>query len=118
MSYVRRRSTEPVTSTYSRAMRTRALRERPTVRAGVLVAMGRNHVELKEFEEGARAFERFLREFAGHVWESDVMLELADALLADGKPADARKSLHTLLSRHPGTPAASQAARLLQDSKR
>jgi thioredoxin-related protein len=50
---------------YSRALRTPEAGQRGTARAGILLAAGRNHIELEEFTEATRKFERCVREHRG-----------------------------------------------------
>lgn len=99
---------------HGRALRTRSAGQNADARARILLDMGRNHAELQEAREAARAFERFLREFGGHSAEPEALLALAEALLAQNKPAEARQRLQALMSRHQGTPAAAEAARLIK----
>lgn len=98
---------------FNRAVRAPGARGRADVRAAILVAIGRNHFELKELNEAAEVFQRCLRDSAGGASEPDAMLGLGQALLALGKNAEARRILQTLGNRHEASPAAAEAARLL-----
>jgi thioredoxin-like negative regulator of GroEL len=98
---------------YGRALRAPGARGRADVQADILEAMGRNHLELKEFKEAARQFERVLREFPGRASEPDVMLCLGRAQLAQNRKADARRVLQTLIDRHPDAAASAEASRLI-----
>lgn len=98
---------------YGRALRTRFAGQEADARARILIDTGRNHAELQDTREAERTFERFLREFGGHPAEPEVLLALAEVLLARNRPAEARARLQTLISRHAGTPAAAEAARLM-----
>ena len=99
-----------------RALRTRATAGQQHARAEILVAMGRNHFELKEYDRSATAFERHLREFAGTRSEPEVMLGLGWALLAQNKTAEGRKVLQALTEKHRNSRAAADAAKLLSRS--
>jgi TolA-binding protein len=59
-------------------------------------------------------FERFLREFGSDPAEPEVLLALAEALLAQNRLAEARQRLELLMARHPNAPAATEALRLMQ----
>lgn len=102
---------------YSRALRAPGARGRTDVQPDILEAMGRNHLELKDFKDAARQFERVLRDFPGRTSEPDVMLCLGRALLAQNKKADARRVLLTLIDRHPGAPESAEATRLIDSLK-
>jgi thioredoxin-like negative regulator of GroEL len=97
----------------SRAIRTRATSVQADARAGVLWAMGRNHLELREFEAAARVLERYLRDFPGRPAEPDVMLGLGRAFAGQNKKGEARSMLQSLIARHPGAPAAAEARTLI-----
>lgn len=99
-----------------RALRTRATPDQQDGRADILVALGRNHFELKEYDRSAKAFERHLREFAGRPSEPEVMLGLGWALLAQNKTAEGRKVLQGLTVKHKNSRAAADAAKLLSRS--
>lgn len=99
-----------------RALRTRATVDQQDARAEILVAMGRNHFELKEYDRSAKAFERHLREFSRRPSEPEVMLGLGWALLAQNKTADGRKVLQALTEKHKNSRAAADAAKLLSRS--
>ncbi len=99
-----------------RALRTRATADQQDARADILVAMGRNHFELKDYDRSAKAFERHLREFAGRPSEAEVMLGLGWALLAQNKTAEGRKVLQALTEKHRNSRAAADAAKLLSRS--
>lgn len=99
----------------------RALRTRPTAgqqdaRADILVAMGRNYFELKDYDKSSKAFDRHLREFPGRPSEPEVMLGLGWALLAQNNTAEGRKVLQALTAKHRNSRAAADAAKLLSRS--
>jgi thioredoxin-like negative regulator of GroEL len=96
-----------------RAIRNRTARDRADASAGILWATGRNHLELHEFAEAARVFERHLREFPGRPEEPDVMLGLGRAFAEQNKKAEARRILQSLTTRHPAAPAAAAAKKLM-----
>jgi len=97
----------------ARALRAREAGRGTEARAGLLVEMGRNHLELKSFDEAARAFDQAMRDTPGGRLEPDAMLGLAKALIFQGKMDQARRTLETLRTRHAGTPAAEEGGRLL-----
>lgn len=99
-----------------RALRTRGTAEQTDTRADILVAMGRNHFELKEYDRSARSFERHLREFPGRPAEPEVMLGLGWALLSQNKTAEGRKVLQSLTQKYKDSRAASDASKLLTRS--
>ncbi|MGH2604573.1 MAG: tetratricopeptide repeat protein [Dehalococcoidia bacterium] len=78
------------------------------------LAMGRNHLLLKEFSDAGKRFERCPRDFSGAPSEPDTVLGLGEALLGQKKTADARRMLRTLATSHPSSSAAAEAARLLE----
>lgn len=98
---------------YTRATRVRPLPEQAGTRGDILIAMGHNHLELKEFREAARVFERYLDDFSGGPAEPDAMLGLGRALLFQDKRADAKRTLQALTGRHKTSPLYNQAVRLL-----
>jgi thiol-disulfide isomerase/thioredoxin len=98
---------------YGRATRGRAMPEQAARRGDILIAMGHNHLELKEFRQAANAFERYLAAFSGGRAEPEAMLGLGRALLFQNKRADAKRTLQTLTSRHTAGPIYDQAMRLL-----
>jgi thioredoxin-like negative regulator of GroEL len=100
------------TQYYDRALHTRDGRA-AGARGDILVAMGRNALDLHAFADAARCFDQALREFPGRPSEPDVMLGLGQALLAQQKTAEARQVLQALVDRHTGAPAAAEATRLL-----
>jgi thioredoxin-like negative regulator of GroEL len=97
-----------------RALRTRGTADQNDGRADILVAMGRNYFELREYERSARAFERHLREFPGRPAEPEVMLGLGWALLSQNKTAEGRKVLQSLTEKHKDSRAAADALKLLR----
>ena len=96
-----------------RAIRARATPAQKGDRSDILVGMGRNYFELKEFEKSAATFERYLKEFPGSPAEPEVMLGLGWALQAQNKAPEARQVLQSLTAKYPGSRAAADAARLL-----
>jgi thioredoxin-like negative regulator of GroEL len=98
---------------YDRALRAQPARQQLDRRAAILIAMGRNHLELQQPTDAAKLFERCLRESGGQPWEPDSMLGLGRALLAQGRQADGRRVLESLTARYAASPAAMQAAALL-----
>jgi tetratricopeptide (TPR) repeat protein len=52
-------------SYYTRALGTSEVKGRPDAAASILLAMGQNHLELKESKEASKLFERCVREFPG-----------------------------------------------------
>jgi thioredoxin-like negative regulator of GroEL len=103
----------PSNAYFSRAMRVRARRDQRGTRGAILIAMGHNHLELKEFAEAADVFERFLKEFAGSPAEAEAMLGLGRALLAQNRRSEARRTLERLTARYRSGPAYEEAVRLL-----
>lgn len=100
---------------YDRALRTREGRHAGEGRAGILIDMERNALELRLFIDAARFCEQALREVRGGPDEPGVLLDLGRALLGQDRTADGRRVLEDLAARHAGTPAAAEAARLLKD---
>jgi thioredoxin-like negative regulator of GroEL len=98
---------------FERAMRVRARAGQESRRGEILIAMGQNQHELKQFREAGESFERYLREFSGGPGEPDAMLGLARALVFQNKRADARRTLQMLTARYKTGPAHDQAVRLL-----
>lgn len=98
---------------YGRAIRGRTAPEQVSTRGDILIAMGHNHLELKEFREAANAFQRYLKDFSGGRAEPEAMLGLGRALLFQNKRADAKRALQTLTARHKTGPTYSEAVRLL-----
>jgi len=98
---------------YGRAARARGGPDRANALGDILIAMGHNHLELKEFREAENVFSRYLQEFSGGPAEPDAMLGLGRALLFQNKRADAKRTLQTLTGRHKAGPVHDEAARLL-----
>lgn len=97
----------------NRAIRLPAAPERASRRGQLLLALGHNHLELKEFADGGRAFQRYLKEFPGTRGESEALLGLARAHLFQNKRGEAKRTLQTLTDRYKSGPVYTQAARLL-----
>ena len=97
-----------------RALRARAASDQADARADILVAMGRNYFELKEYDRAARSFERHLREFPARPAEPEVMLGLGWALLSQNKTAEGRKVLQSLTEKYKDSRAAADALKLLR----
>jgi thioredoxin-like negative regulator of GroEL len=76
---------------YRRAVRTKEAGRRPEARAAILVAVGRNHLALREFDDAEKAFERARRDGRGTTVEADAMLGLAEALAAKRKDGSRQK---------------------------
>lgn len=98
---------------YGRATRVRTLPEEAGKRGDILIAMGHNHLELKEFREAARVFERYLADFRGGPAEPEAMLGLGRALLFQNKRPEAKRTLQTLTGRYKSGPIYTEAMRLL-----
>jgi thioredoxin len=98
---------------YERALRTREGRRGGDARAGLLVGLERNALDLRLFADAARLCEDALRELAGRPQEPDVRVDLGRALLGLHRTEDAARVLRTVITRHKDTPAAAEAARLL-----
>jgi thioredoxin-like negative regulator of GroEL len=98
---------------YGRAMRVRASPDEIRKRGEMLIAMGHNHLELKEFREAGESFDRYLQEFGGGPGEADAMLGLARALVFQNKRSDAKRTLQTLTARYRSGPVHDAAVRLL-----
>lgn len=99
---------------FDRALRARADDGQKDLRGDVLIGMGRNYFELKDYGRSAEMFERYLREFPGAPSEPEVMLGLGWALKAQNKSEKARQVLQTLTEKHKGTRAAADAAALIK----
>jgi thiol-disulfide isomerase/thioredoxin len=98
---------------YGRATRVRTAPKDARTRGEILVAMGHNHLELKEFREAADMFGRYLEDFNGGPAEPEAMLGLGRALLFQNKRADAKRALQTLTSRYKTGPIYNEAVSLL-----
>jgi tetratricopeptide (TPR) repeat protein len=96
---------------YERALRTHE--GRGDARVEALLALERNALELRLFVDVQRWCESALREIGGRPEEPDVRLDLGRALLALHRTEQARRVLQAVVTRHAGTPAATEAARLL-----
>jgi thioredoxin-like negative regulator of GroEL len=99
---------------YGRALGTRATPDQAAARSSMLMAMGHNHLVLKEFAEAAKVFQRHLKEYAGAPAEADAMLGLGRAQLFQNKRADAKRTLQTLTGKYKAGSASNEAARLLE----
>jgi thioredoxin-like negative regulator of GroEL len=96
---------------YERATRVRTA---PPAKVGeILIAMGHNNLELKEFRQAAQLFDRYLQNFKGGPAESEAMLGLGRALLFQDKRADAKRTLQALVARQKSGPFYDEATRLL-----
>jgi tetratricopeptide (TPR) repeat protein len=98
---------------YSRALRVRMPLQRAGGRGDILVAMGHNHLELKEFADAAKLFDRYLQELPGGPSEAEAMLGLGQAFLFQNKRAEAKRALQALTNKHKSGPAYDEANRLL-----
>ena len=100
----------------TRALRAREAGRGTDVRAGLLLDIGRNQLDLKTYDEALQTFGQAIREKPGSPSEADAMLGSAKALRAQGKAAEARRVLEALAERHRGSAAGEEAARLLADT--
>jgi thioredoxin-like negative regulator of GroEL len=82
-------------------------------RAPVLVAMGRNHLELREGDRAARLFERYLKENPSAAGADDAMLALAQAHLLSNDTKKGYQVLDALIARYPSGAAHDRAVDLL-----
>ena len=98
---------------FERAMRARVPAGQENRRGEIIIAVGQNQLELKQFREAGESFERYLREFSGGPAEPDAMLGLARALVFLNKRADARRTLQMLTARYKTGSAHDQAVRML-----
>ena len=98
---------------FARAIRAREAARSSDARVAILVEMGRNHLDLRAFEDAARTFDQAIREKPGGRLEPDAMLGSARALIALGKTEQAKRTLEALVTRHKESSAATEAARLL-----
>lgn len=98
---------------YGRAVRVRTAPAEAGRRGDILIAMGHNHLEVKEFGEAAKVFQRYLDDFRGGRAEPEAMLGLGRALLYQNKRDEAKRSLQTLTGRHRAGTAYNEAVRLL-----
>ena len=72
---------------YDRAMRVRAPADQAVTRGDILVAMGENHLELKEYRDAEECFTRYLKEFRGGPQEARAARGLARARITSRRPA-------------------------------
>jgi thioredoxin-like negative regulator of GroEL len=98
---------------YGAAMRIRARPEQAHTRGEILMAMGHNHLELKEFSDAGKVFERYLRDFGDGPAEAEAMLGLGRALLYQNKRDEAKRMLQALRGKYTSGGASNEAARLL-----
>jgi thioredoxin-like negative regulator of GroEL len=98
---------------YDRALRSPGARTNAHARGPVLVAMGRNALEVREFAQASSSFERYLKEFPGGADEPQAMLGLGRALIFQNKRDQAKRTLQTLTSRVKSGPVHNEAAQLL-----
>lgn len=98
---------------YERALRTRDGRRAGDARAGILVDLARNALDLRLFVDAVPLCERALRDVRGRPDEPAVRLDLARALLGSRRTPEAVRVLRALITDFPNTPAADEAARLL-----
>jgi thiol-disulfide isomerase/thioredoxin len=99
---------------YGRALGTRAARQQAAARSSMLIAMGHNHLVLKEFSEAAKVFDRYLKDHPGAPAEAEAMLGLGRAQLFQNKRADAKRTLQALTNKYKSGNAYKEAARLLE----
>ncbi|MEO5895518.1 MAG: thioredoxin fold domain-containing protein [Vicinamibacterales bacterium] len=99
---------------FDRALKARSNVSQKNIRADLLIGMGRNYFELKEYPRSADMFEHYLREFPGGPSEPEVMLGLGWALQAQNKTQEARRVFQSLTEKHKGTRAAADAAALIK----
>jgi thioredoxin 1 len=97
---------------FTRALDTRDGRRPTEARREILLASARNAVAIRAYAEAAQSFAQSLREFPDRPDEPDLLLNLAQAQAAQGKNAEARKTLDQLVARHPRSKRAADAARL------
>jgi thioredoxin-like negative regulator of GroEL len=64
---------------YDRAMRVRAAAGQAETRGAILIAIGENHLALKEYRDAAQQFERYLQQFGGGPGEAEARRGLARA---------------------------------------
>lgn len=64
---------------YRRGLKTRAGRERTGLRAAMLLALGRNQIVLRSYEDASKTLSQLLREFPAHPDADAVRQEIAEA---------------------------------------
>jgi thiol-disulfide isomerase/thioredoxin len=98
---------------YERALRSRAARQNREATGPILIAMGLNAIEVREFAQAAASFDRYLKEFAGGPSEPQALLGLGRALIFQNKRDQAKRTLQTLTTRVRSGPLYQEAATLL-----
>lgn len=98
---------------YGRALKLRPSRDPEGHRGRILMAMGQNHLELREFTEAASVFDRYLKEVPGGPAEAEAMLGLGRAQLSQNKRAEATRTLRALTNKYTSGPISVEASRLL-----
>ena len=76
--------------------------------------MALNSLELQDGKRAAELLERCVKDFPASARTADVLLGLARAYTLDDQPDKAAKWLRAVIERHPASPAATEARRLLE----
>jgi hypothetical protein len=82
-------------------------------REDLLFTMAQNSLALQDGKAAAEALERCVKEFPTSTRRADTLLALGKACILDEKKDKAKKSLNTVISDFPQSPAAAQARQLL-----
>jgi thioredoxin-like negative regulator of GroEL len=100
------------------ALKTTTGKNNPLERERVLVMLGLNNLKLNKAKEARKVFEQCLKEFGQSGGQCDrALLGLVTALASEGKFEDAEKVSAELQVRFPGSRAAEQATRNLEEAR-
>lgn len=101
-------------SYFRRALKAKGLAADLKARESVLIAVGINHLKLKDYDEARKTFETSLKEFPEGAQGDTALLGIITAQLNKKKPAEAAKTFEQLKAGYSSSPAVRQAEQLLQ----
>lgn len=98
---------------YKEALKRDAARNDPRARETIMMAMGLNYLELKEFKTAIRTFEKCLKDFQGSPNRADAMFGLGQSYAGAGERKKAGALLNKVAIEYPQSRASQKAKELL-----
>lgn len=99
---------------YDRASKHRSARSDAAARESILYDMALNALDLQDGKQAAAVLEKCLKDFPKSARRADLLLALGRAYALDENAEKARRSLNSLISDYPQSPAAAEARALLK----
>ncbi len=102
---------------FKRALKTKELETNLKVRESVLLAVGVNYLNQKDYDKARKSFEACLKEIPNGAQGDKALLGIITAQLNKKKIGEAEKTLAQLKASHPDSPVVQQAEHLLQQAR-